>query len=534
MTRFCLNSKYFLSKNLKLNLNIVLWIYFFNFLFNEAVAQTNTFSRVYFNNISTQSTDILETPDKGFLISGENESEGLLMKTDSAGQIIFTKQMGNTTNEKYNCLLPVNDSIFLASGKILSGSSLDAIITKFNSIGDTVWSRKIDLGYSEEAVSMDICTDGGYIIAASISLGSAPNNNIGVIKLDSSGQLQWSKKFSCGTNGDIPYCIKSDSSGEYYLSGMTENFPPFDAEGFLIKLNSSGNIIWSKKYHIPNTWTMLKDFKIKGSSIYGLLATGGPQLGLIKTDMNGNVINNQIFLGINPSQIINEKQTRINLTQDNGFIVSNKEIMIKTDSLLQQEWTYSPMLYLCNVFQCHDKGYMLCGNGPILGVMQPQSLVPQIGIIKTDSSGFGPQCFYGSSSISVMQDTISITNISFTETSLGTVSVAHPTFANVTIQSNSSCVDFYGSTSTQMSDTPENLPYPNPADGFCTLAVNGIKWEGTEKISVFNFMGEESSVQVTHTSDRIKINVSELPDGPYLMVVSSLQRHRTYKFNVRH
>jgi hypothetical protein len=62
-----------------------------------------------------------------------------------------------------------------------------------------------------------------------------------IIKLNSSGNIQWSRAIG-GTNYDVAYSIQQTSDGGYIVAGYTYSFGAGDSDFLIIKLDSSGNI----------------------------------------------------------------------------------------------------------------------------------------------------------------------------------------------------------------------------------------------------------------------------------------------------
>lgn len=91
------------------------------------------------------------------------------------------------------------------------------------------------------------------------NLTSAGEEDIFVCKLDASGDFVWAKSMG-GTEWDRGFSIAVDDSGNVYITGEFRDTADFDPgagiynlisggydEGFVIKLNPSGNLIWAKQ-----------------------------------------------------------------------------------------------------------------------------------------------------------------------------------------------------------------------------------------------------------------------------------------------
>jgi uncharacterized protein (DUF2147 family) len=93
------------------------------------------------------------------------------------------------------------------------------------------------------AYSIQQTSDGGYIVAG-FSYSSSSSLDFLIIKLNSSGNIQWAKTIG-GTNSDYTYSIQQTSDGGYIVAGYSYSFSSY-SDSLIIKLNSSGNIQWAK------------------------------------------------------------------------------------------------------------------------------------------------------------------------------------------------------------------------------------------------------------------------------------------------
>ena len=137
----------------------------------------------------------------------------------------------------------------------------DYWVTKINSAGSIQWEKSIGGNDLDELKSIQLTTDGGYIIGGSsfsnIS-GDKTENKRGfedfwIVKLGSSGNIQWQKTIG-GINHDYLYSIEQSPDGGYITGGFsssnisgdkTENSKGFE-DYWLVKLDASGNILWQK------------------------------------------------------------------------------------------------------------------------------------------------------------------------------------------------------------------------------------------------------------------------------------------------
>lgn len=88
--------------------------------------------------------------------------------------------------------------------------------------------------------------DGGVILCGFTIAGAFGDNDIFIMKLDGSGNVVWSNLYG-GSGNDQANSIEKTSDGSFIISGTTTSFSgTFDP--FAMKINQSGVIEWSKFY----------------------------------------------------------------------------------------------------------------------------------------------------------------------------------------------------------------------------------------------------------------------------------------------
>ena len=102
-------------------------------------------------------------------------------------------------------------------------------------------------GYnSERGIVIDKTSDGGFIIGGSTASFST-SQDMYVIKLDSSASIQWSKVYNSPGTLDRVHGIRQTPDGGYYISGYIEGGFGF-LDHIMMKIDPGGNIIWAKNF----------------------------------------------------------------------------------------------------------------------------------------------------------------------------------------------------------------------------------------------------------------------------------------------
>lgn len=131
----------------------------------------------------------------------------------------------------------------------------DGFITKIDSTGNLLWSRQFGTPEEEDIQWCAIDKSANVYITGSttgdLSGKNAGKEDIFVVKYDSAGNLIWSKQF--GTAGsEVARGIYADNSGNIYLTGNTEGKLGQDFFGkndcFIMKLNDNGNQLFITQF----------------------------------------------------------------------------------------------------------------------------------------------------------------------------------------------------------------------------------------------------------------------------------------------
>lgn len=221
---------------------------------------------------------IQQSTDGGFYVSGltlskdgdVSNAQGIhnfwVVKLTNNGSLVWQKALGGSNTDWLYTAQATSDKGCVLAGLTQSNDGdvsgnhgyKDAWVIKLDSTGYIQWQKCLGGSGWEESWSIRQTYDGGYVVAGTSSSndGDVTGNHGGsldfwVVKLDSDGVLEWQK--SLGGNGtDIAYSIKQTSEGGYIVVGESESTDG-DVTGnhgssdfWVVKLNETGDIQWQK------------------------------------------------------------------------------------------------------------------------------------------------------------------------------------------------------------------------------------------------------------------------------------------------
>ena len=245
--------------------------------------------------------DVIQTYDGGYAVTGYTMSfgqatfTGYFIKTDSNGDTLWTRTYEQSSF--YNCLgslIQLTDSGYIISG-ISENPSDDIYLIRTDKHGDTLWTKTIG-GSGDDGVSfVQMTSDGGFLLCGGTTSYGAGGRDVYIIKINSNGQVLWSKTIG-GSNDDSGGGIPT-SDGGYAIWGTTQSFGAGGYDGYLIKLNSNCDTLWTKTF--GSDWndfgnsiqeTFDGGFILSGWSNNWDFSGSIEKAYLIKTDANGHFV----------------------------------------------------------------------------------------------------------------------------------------------------------------------------------------------------------------------------------------------------
>lgn len=230
--------------------------------------------------------DLRLTNDGGYIIAGYTYSNDgdvtgnhgggdcWIVKLDSTGKIQWQKTIGGTSQEFAYSIDTTFDGGYIVAASFYGGAMdgdvncnpkgfLDYWILKLDSTGSIVWQTCLGGNDYDVPSSIQQTIDRGYIICGNTK---SDNGNVTgyhddghgytdwwVIKLDSTGILQWQKCIG-GTNIDQAFSTRQTTDSCYIIAGSTLSNDgdilgmnhSITSNAFIVKLSTKGDIQWKQ------------------------------------------------------------------------------------------------------------------------------------------------------------------------------------------------------------------------------------------------------------------------------------------------
>jgi pimeloyl-ACP methyl ester carboxylesterase len=189
---------------------------------------------------------------------GAGGQDVLLAKYDSTGNLLpgWPKTWGGPGDEFATAIaLDSGGNIYVTGGTTSFGAGwYDVFLLKFDSSGNILWEKTWGGPSYDVAWGISFDSSGDVLVAAeSYNYVLANYSSAAVLKFTPNGDLLWSRIWDSGVSGSIydgAYSLDTDSSGNIFVSGITwdYNVSPHHNSIFIIKYDSSGNLLWNRNW----------------------------------------------------------------------------------------------------------------------------------------------------------------------------------------------------------------------------------------------------------------------------------------------
>jgi hypothetical protein len=196
---------------------------------------------------------VRQTTDGGFILIGGTESYGAgdedcwLIKTDANGNITWSKTYGGQFDDGADCVQQTIDGGFIIIGFTGSYGNGDVWLIKTDAMGDTMWTKTFGGSLGDMGRHVQQTEDGGYILTCRTEIDTIGNLDGWIIKTDSLGNMLWNKTYG-GLGEDELRCSQETYDGGYITSGWYTQQVGIDSDIWLIKSNEVGDTLWTKTF----------------------------------------------------------------------------------------------------------------------------------------------------------------------------------------------------------------------------------------------------------------------------------------------
>lgn len=210
--------------------------------------------------------------------------------------------------------------------KILFLCTLIIVLLSVYSIYSIGLHPEIEMPPSREIASAVVETsDGGYAFVGTTGSFATGYDEVWLVKIDSTGTVLWNQTYG-GPSGDHGQSVVETSDGGFALAGFTKSFGSVDNDFWLIKTDANGNLHWNQTYDggdDDRAYSLVETsdggFAMVGDISYsdGDTGNGWAKIWFVKTDQNGNLEWDKKFGGAGT-----DRAYSLVATSDGGYAIT--------------------------------------------------------------------------------------------------------------------------------------------------------------------------------------------------------------------
>ncbi len=363
----------------------------------------NQFHKRYGSSYFDRAYRTIETGDGNFLVVGQTKGFGsggnaFLMKVNPEGSLLWVKDYAGINLDETRDVIELSDGSLVMCGATFSygAGNLDGFLMKTDSEGNVIWSKSYGNIYGQYFLRVEEDGEGGFYVAGYMQqLPPQNTQGTGVMRVDGEGNIiwvRWSPNWS--PQGDwYPIDMASISTGGVVVCGVGVDIWKFDPDG---------ELSWSRRYRpsgsggvtglamIENgVGEILINFALVDDNTVGQSADNC----ILRLNSLGEFVSHKCYGGL-----YTDWSRTISNTDDGGTLIcgftnsagngDRDAFLAKLDSAGDTEWA---MAYggawqdnSAHAVQTSDGGYLLTGQSWSEGIAIDSS---KVHLVKTDSFG---------------------------------------------------------------------------------------------------------------------------------------------------
>ncbi|TNE54855.1 MAG: T9SS type A sorting domain-containing protein [Bacteroidetes bacterium] len=226
-------------------------------------------SKTYGGDGDDMALDVKETLDSGLIIVGWTKSFGAaesdfwIIKTDRDGNVSWQKKLGGSgVDQAWS--ISLNGPVYYVCGGTNSfgAGATDLWSVKLDTAGNILWQNCYGTAGEDspggpygEYVARGLVDQNGHFLIGGVSDGDGHGGtDMYLAKLNpNNGNIIWQYAYG-DTDDESMWNFSEAAAGGYFLPGNSVDPTTFEADLWVIHVDTSGAIKWQNKYGIPNSW----------------------------------------------------------------------------------------------------------------------------------------------------------------------------------------------------------------------------------------------------------------------------------------
>ncbi len=168
-----------------------------------------------------------------------------------------------------------------------------ALIPTHFVLGQAVFQRSYGGQGSDYGRAVIECSNDGYLVVGSTNSFINESTDIYLLRVDEAGEFLWGKNIGFADQIEWGVDLKEDAEGNFIIAGYTDATPSGTYDGFIVKTNPAGNVLWQKTYG-SDDWDFFESMTLTSEGnilICGQkMVDGNPEGWLLLTSPDGTIL----------------------------------------------------------------------------------------------------------------------------------------------------------------------------------------------------------------------------------------------------
>jgi hypothetical protein len=424
----------------------------FSFTLVSFINFSQEFQRVYGDSLTNTPRDMINTSANELLVVGQTEDatsevNGLMMKVDTSGNVVWSKSFGEPNTQDYLAAVIEDNGYYYAVGATRSFSmdtTSDVFVIKTDLNGNLIWTKKYGGtgeagGYTGDYATSITKESNNKFLVAGTWASSETNNLRGgyLIRIDDTGNMlneyivdgpgssEWFSRVNVAQNGDIII------SGTNKLSNSWQPW--------FYRMTSTGTMLVSQGYGTAGTGSQFGSSIMEINNEIYQISNKGAEVMLTRLNASGDTLGVKLY---GDSLSVNVPSNRLERAIDGNLLLlaelNHKGVIAKLDLNGDTLWVN----YLVNNTGTYTKLVELNGYIYIVGQTSTNTNGEEdIYMVKLKNDGTSNLCVSDTySSFYYYNGDCVITSFPDPVTSAGSESTITSTASNVTLNACEICI----------------------------------------------------------------------------------------------
>ena len=261
--------------------------------------------------------------DDGYLVVGSsrsiaaNTTVGWALKLNGDGDAVWNRTFLEGYGTELRYAVNLTDGYLLVGNEFFASGEVQGYVAKVDNQGALLWKTILGAGKTDKLFSGMATTD-GFVVFGLASVSSNGESGAWVVKLDTSGNVVWSKTYGQSTDSALRSGVLAQN-GDYVVAGYIAK-----ADGnydfYLLELSTSGNVIWNQTYGTAGSQKAYSITKANdGYVVVGDIQSpnAASDAWMLKVDPSGNMVWNKTIGGKDA-----DSAAYVTSSKDGGYLVA--------------------------------------------------------------------------------------------------------------------------------------------------------------------------------------------------------------------